>query len=515
MIRSGGMLRVLPAAGSFLGPSAFGPSLWVHPGAGAFPYSSGYHGPAFWSGPPSSSGLLASPPAAVPAASTHQASAFQLAAAAGRHSLVSAAARPSSAPASSYSADAAAAQYANGLSRAAVRERHKYVDSTNEARDRAAAEFRDWVSRMSGSGLTLYNATPTDIEVYLEEIYLRQHSGRRVGTDGTLSCSFSAVKGVLSHLKTMFDLLDRSGPWEEGSPPRGNPCCSTAISHWRSGYEREQDALGNISVGARPVTVEKMRALVDALDHDLAALPLEDTMGRLLLLRDIAFFTFLFDSHQRGGEGAAISYQDLQLVASSGALPTPLWPLESDCASQLRSSYALELQPRRLKNRQLRVQCEAVRLETASADDAACCCVSRMADYLSAMQVAGQLIGLSAVDPVFRSVKRNGLSFGSDSFSYSAALYRLQSLLKAHNLFEGETLHSFRRGSAQAFPGTDALLQQRMNLNSTAVLGLYKDKARRVRGAPPSLLAKRGRPRKAGATEEPPPKRAELGSTPI
>ena len=363
--------------------AVWGPSLGVLPQAilpvpsylgtalGALPLS-GLYVPA---APPFSSAAGASVP------SPHRASAFQLAAAAGHHSLVSAAARPSSIPLVPYSAAAATAMYAEGLRSAAIREQHKYVDETVVARDRAAAEFRVWIDRMAPSGLTLDNVTPTDIEVYMEQVYLIEHSGRRAGPDGTLACSFSAIKGVLAHLKTTFDLLGRNGPWD-GS--RGNPCLSTEVSHWRSGYEREQDALGNVAIGARPLTVSKLHCLIDALDRDLVALPLEDAMGRLLLLRDITFYLYLFASHQRGGEGGEIALAELQLVATPGASPSPLWPLAPGYDVLLASAVGVWARPRRLKNRKLRTLCEPALLAAAAAElsgAGAYCFVRRLGCY--------------------------------------------------------------------------------------------------------------------------------------
>lgn len=382
--------------------------------------------------------------------------------------------------------------YADGLRSAAVREQHKYVDDTVVARDRAAAEFRVWIDRMAPSGLTLANVTPTDIEVYMEQVYLVEHSGRRAGPDGTLACSFSAIKGVLAHLKTTFDLLGRNGPWD-GS--RGNPCLSTEVSHWRSGYEREQDALGNVAIGARPLPVSKLHSLIDALDRDLVALPMEDAMGRLLLLRDITFYLYLFASHQRGGEGGEIALAELQLVATSGASPSPLWPLAPFYDVMLASAVGVWARPRRLKNRKLRTLCEPVLLEAASepSGSGSYCFVRRLGCYLSAMVAAGQLADPHADYYLFRLLERHGRSFSLQPFNYNSARVRFQGQLRAHGLFEGETLHSFRRGSAQAFTGTDAELQQRMNLNSDAVLALYQSETRQVRCAAP-LPSRHGPP---------------------
>ena len=458
-------------------------------------------GPAHGASTPSALFASSAPPAlSATVTSVHQASAFQLAAAAGRRSLISAAARPSGTPLALYSAAAATAMYADGLRSAAVREGHKYVEGTVVARDRAAAEFRAWVDRMAPSGLTLDNVTPADLLVYMEQIYLVEHTGRRAGPDGALSCSFSAIKGVLGHLKTTFDLLGRNGPWVSSSGA-GNPCCSTEISHWRSGYEREQDALGNVAVGARPMTVSKLHALVDALDGDLAALPAEDAMGRLLLLRDITFFLYLFASHQRGGEGGEIALAEIRLqpgpLGDSAAIeasgpPSPLWPFAPDYVALLASAAGVWVRPRRLKNRQVSSLCEPVLLEAAPAGSSAYCVVRRLGAYLSALQAAGQLADSKEDYFLFRLLERHGRGFSLKPFSYNSARARLQSQLRDHGLFEGETLHSFRRGSAQAFTGSDAELQQRMNLNSDAVLALYQSKTRPVRGAPLPSQARRG-----------------------
>jgi len=429
--------------------------------------------------------------AAAAAAAPHS---FQEAAAHARRLLILPGARPSSSVAVPFTAAEVASTYAKGLAAGVAREQHKWVADTVLARDRTVAEFREWIERLTSiTGLTMHSVVPHDIEVFMETAYPDRHTGRCIGADGEPAMSFSAVKGFLAHLKTGFDLLGRSGPWNEATR-QGNPCDSVLISTWRSGYEREQDGLGNVAVGARPMTLEKLRALIDAVDRDLASLPATDVMGRLLLHRDASYFTFLFASHQRGGEGAEVVLEDLAVVPLAGAAPSSLWP---DWATRLPEASALVLLPHGLKNRQLRAECDPVEIAADRAHPLYCC-VSRLRTYLSAMQAAGQLDGLVPSDAVYRTQARGGArQFTRDSFNYAAARGRLQTLLKKYQLFEGETLHSFRRGSAQAFTGSDEELQRRMNLNSTAVLDLYKSKHRKVRCALPATgepLRKRGRP---------------------
>ena len=145
--------------------------------------------------------------------------------------------------------------------------------------------------------------------------------GRTLLTDGTTVPAFSTMKGVLTSLLHHFDRLGRRGDWE----PlyfRGNPCESSEIRAFRTGYERLLWHEGVEPVAAEPITEGAVHSLVDAADQARAELRAQhatqtiigarEIVRELLCERDATYYLYLWESIQRGGEGGRLRPCDLE-----------------------------------------------------------------------------------------------------------------------------------------------------------------------------------------------------------
>lgn len=349
-------------------------------------------------------------------------------------------------------------EYQLGLNSAAERARCANVQSTVDAREKVAREFADWL-RKCNLGISLHTASPDDVVVFMERCYFANHHGR----DGAAApCSSSAVKSALGHLCRSFALLGREGAWDAATRC-GNPCESEVVRNYRSGYFRQRDAAGDLPLAARPLVSSKLHSLVTALLLELEALPASNRLGRLVLRRDITLYLYLYSSHQRGGEGARLNFEDISTSAR-------------DLATGRVT--AVEAAPDRVKNRQQR-SCGVIPI--AEDPDPLLCFIR----HFEALKTEFLDAGLQPSGPAFRTLAPSRKAFTAEPLSHHSALDRFKRHLQRHNLYEGETLHSFRRGSAQAGLAaglTPSDLAGRMLLNSTRVVPLYTDQHRPVRG---------------------------------
>ncbi len=72
---------------------------------------------------------------------------------------------------------------------------------------------------------------------------------------------------MLSHLSTTFALLDRTGPWREGTRA-GNPIESEAIARFKKGYARKLAEAGFEEGSAVAWTEPEVWALINGLDRE-------------------------------------------------------------------------------------------------------------------------------------------------------------------------------------------------------------------------------------------------------
>jgi integrase len=144
------------------------------------------------------------------------------------------------------------------------------------------------------------------------------------------------------------------------------------------------------AVVAFPLSCEKLAPLLSYLDEELRVLA-AGGYDKLILLRDAALLAYLWDSFQRGGEGARLAYEDLT------------WQGDDTVISS----------PNRVKNIQHR---RCGELEIGLNADPHICFIRRQRSLKAEMQAAGYLVtGAAPVFPtsVGRRFTQHGMSYGA------------------------------------------------------------------------------------------------------
>jgi hypothetical protein len=144
------------------------------------------------------------------------------------------------------------------------------------------------------------------------------------------------------------------------------------------------------AVAAHPLTLEKLETLMAYLDAKLVkAVP--GSYEALIILRDIAYFAYLWESLQRGGEGARLAYSDV---------------------TQFKEK--LRVSPNKVKNCQHR---RCGELEIYPQELGSTVCFPTRLDFLTAAMAASGY-SVTGDAPVFRM--SSGRKFTSESMTYGA-----------------------------------------------------------------------------------------------
>ena len=347
----------------------------------------------------------------------------------------------------------------------------------------------DWGSRFDGylSALPppygprhVMGACPEDVLTFCTSVVIPQH-GRTPLADGTVVPAFSTLKGVLTSLLHHFDRSGRRGEWEP-LELRGNPCESTEVRDFRTGYERLLWQEGVEPTAAEPITEAAVHALVDAADAARAELRAanlarpsvspSDEMLELLCARDATYYLYLWESVQRGGEGGRLRPCDLQSLGPCTGAPegAPMY------------AYPVLVRPNGCKSRQRR-NCGSFTLERPAAG-ATYCFITRLNSFLQECYTKGHYAG--ADGHIFRprcSARRD--RFSDDALSSSASLKRLikhsQNARAAGRVTGNESCHSFRRGAMQERRARGEAPADTMRdalISSPGVYQLYTDQER-------------------------------------
>lgn len=126
---------------------------------------------------------------------------------------------------------------------------------------------------------------------------------------------------MLSHLSTMFRLVGRCGPWNPLTN-EGNPIESEIINSHRAAYHASMLKRGYQKGSAIPISMDDHRALVSALDQELAA-P-DSPVKRLDLCCTALACCYLWEGGQRGKKVGRLELQDLTLPGGESASPALL-----------------------------------------------------------------------------------------------------------------------------------------------------------------------------------------------
>ena len=154
-------------------------------------------------------------------------------------------------------------------------------------------------------GLRWGTAHPGDLMEYLEW-WSKEHSPNQDENKGRVGVSPSYVQSHLAHLKNLFELQMKTGPWKpDGS---GNPADCPLVGSIVSGYGKRAAKEGYVSKAAVPWGYEKLGALLVALDNDM---PTSNSSSKVKVLRDQAMLCFSALLGSRGWDVGRLRAMDI------------------------------------------------------------------------------------------------------------------------------------------------------------------------------------------------------------
>ena len=277
------------------------------------------------------------------------------------------------------------------------------------------------------------NATPEDVRLFLLE---KEKAGKTqvhdldcqfVGCTGLKDCfcpkrlAAGTVSSTVAQLKSLFDDMGKRGEWvDSGIRKYGNPILSNVVDRYVKAIKLEQ-ARAHVPIKqAKPLFLDKLRKISEFIDQKLIG----DNSGlgnRFILLRDQSFFKLQFFAGDRA--------HDLSL-----------------CLAQ---------EVKKLPHNQGLVFCHTVgktlgngktnQFVIAPVTDKTVCPVNGLYRYVTGAK--GMDIELN-FGYLFRTLDLSHKKVLESPVSSSGMNARLQTYLKALGIFEGETVHGLRGGSA-------------------------------------------------------------------
>ena len=228
----------------------------------------------------------------------------------------------------------------------------------------------------------------------------------------------------------------RTAPWH-GDNPASNPCDSHEVRQWKTGFVKQQAAAGYIAQGAKEITMGKVSKL---LTHLVAQLAVGTPVRQAAVARDGFAFSLLWSTGMRGMNACEIRMQDLWLAPTAEACSAPL----ADSLfpeSTLTAGTRIHVVPQRLKSVTVLNHASVPVIYTGHA------IMDPIVWLRRCLQTAD-----AAKHPISDVIVRGTSgpnSFNSTAMTTPGMLYRLRSWLTLMGGNEGESMHSFRRGTAQ------------------------------------------------------------------
>ncbi|GAQ93183.1 putative Phage_integrase [Klebsormidium nitens] len=307
--------------------------------------------------------------------------------------------------------------------------------ASNSSRKRTFQQYQDFLAR-NAFGVTVETATAADVGAFILGDWIPNHkAGCRTKLPGTGEPipSASAVTHVVKDLSKSYSLLGFEG--------RANPAKAEVVKSFRVGYEKMLHEQG-VKVQCAKVFTE---AKLDALLAHLARLIQESSPGleRCVLLTDQAAVLYLWETLARGKECGQLQRRQVELEEQ---VAYPGW---SKTVRQEPSARIPLAAPE-----------SQSRLTFVAAAEA----------LLLGMVEGGHPVGEDGF--LFRAMNRSRTGFVNEPMSSDTLRKRLQKRLKEAGLFEGETVHSFRRSAVQ-----HAAVNLNYNVKQLMELGRWKSYA--------------------------------------
>lgn len=322
---------------------------------------------------------------------------------------------------------------------------------------------------------SLYTATPLDICRFLAwkdrsgktqvHIHLCPHLGKKdiLPCQCRLRLSYKTVDSYVGKLRAIFRSIGRQGDWDL-TLSLGNSAASLPVKEYLKSVTAEQLQARVTPKQATPLFIDKLLLLSRHLERKMSS-PSVTPTSLFVLARDQAFFKALFFSADRGNDLGLVQTQEiLRFPHDDGFLFNHVW------GKTLHDGASNMFGIRRHPNPSL-------------------CPVKAIETYFAVTTELGMTLRNGYL---FRPTNAQG-HVVNKPFTSSSAEARLRLYLKEADLDEGETLHSFRSGSAITLALSGAQLADVMDhvgwaSNSTALYYLKLAQVLRP-GGPSDILA--------------------------
>lgn len=297
------------------------------------------------------------------------------------------------------------------------------------------AQFLAHVPRQPA--VTLHNCNPLDLLVFLQTQYSPQHAGSVTPQQAHVMAPGS-LKNAISALSQGFQELDRCGPWDPYSC-QGNPARSSAVRSWQNGYCKLASRSGYVSRGAKELVETKVECMLIQLYHLMSHS--QDRLATSMYARDGFAISLLWSTGCRGITACHADCHEFRLPSSSMSSSTHAVPYIYP-TFQLSAGSTVEFIPSFLKQSPQRNSC-SIQLTVqpeGSKDPLVWLHVCMQTAAASGNPISG---------PIVRPLNRERNAYLPSSLTTKALQHRMTTLLQSMNLYEGESMHSFRRGVAQ------------------------------------------------------------------
>ena len=301
--------------------------------------------------------------------------------------------------------------------------------SYSKQKSSLSVEFETFLASLP-SVRSIYSATPEDVSRFL--VWKDRHGKKIVQVSDCVNASnqnasdcsypkrlaFKTVDSYIGKFRAIFNEAGRTGDWNS-LLGFGNPAASTSVQSYLKTVSEEQLRAHIVPKQAVPFFLSKLLLLARLWDRKMAD-PSVNPSGLFILARDQAFFKTLFFSADRGSDLGCVKTEEImRFPKDDGFLFNHVW------GKTLQDGTSNVFGIRRHSNPQL-------------------CPVKAIETYVA---VASELRITLSDGYLFRPTNHQGHILNKPLTSSSAEA-RLKYYLKDAKIDEGETLHSFRSGSA-------------------------------------------------------------------
>ena len=353
------------------------------------------------------------------------------------------------------------ATYLVGLARAHALQEQSVAPKTLKIRHQQARELADWL-QSTNTGRTLHTCLPEDVLVFFTTAWLPAHAGSTTMSGHRIAAP-SSLASIRSSLSTEFEQLGRTGEWNTATL-QGNPMLSNQLRRITKGYKAEASQQGYQPRAAEPIFSGKVRALLEVLiqqQHDATG------VDRLLLIRDGLIISMLWQSSFRGFNVGALRLSNIMTPTNSSAITFIVPDLT------LQPGAQLYLFPDVTKNRKgghctVSISCDLL------------CFTTWLQLAVPAYEDARQPI----TNYVVRPLNRGSKTFAEKCMTSSAIWARFTHHLKVNHMYNGESVHSTRRGSMIEASQNNASIeevQEQAMIRSKPIAMKYIDTTRPTR----------------------------------